>query len=472
MQVYKTLREMRLLRDYAWRQIPHMNARVQEKSQKSKRAMMRVVMDQMATAVADLAKALFMREEWVRARMEDEGTMEEALMPRDRWKKVETYARGVVDGRVDALDKGIERNLARLKELRDQGEKERGQELMTLKRRILVLRTQRNRMLRCKEAVDHVNGISVSEERQAQWSEDLRARVKARQRKIAAEKKHQDLTATTEQAAGKQEPVANTESPSSPTVRPPEQGNKSFIQKMLTQDWRTLHPEETAKPRSEAEIPAVKETKEEKMERETRKAVISSFIRSGWHPSTKEDIEKFSKPVHWRDDGWLEGPQEAILEHRRYVWKMKGTKYFSVMHNIAYPKGEKLVLPPNAIKIKWLDIRDAEHAKSWPKDVYHVHMGLLGYHTKYTMPHPDAGPIREVRTVPNRIQGRWDGVQEDVLLDGEASEEPPPETKDGGERGEQGEVKEKEKRSVWSRVRSLPDSVLGGMWRSRSAARL
>lgn len=433
-----------------------------------------VVMDQRATAVADLAKALSMREEWDRERMEDKGTMEEALMPRDRWKKVERYARGVVDGRVDALNKGIERNLARLKELRDQGKKERGEELMTLKRRILVLRTQRNRMLRCKEAVDHVNGIPVPEERQAQWSEDLRARVKARQRKIAAEKKYQEVTSKTEQATKKQEPVAIAELPSSPTVRPPEQANKGFIHKMLTRDWRTLHQEETAKPPTEAEIRAAKERKEERLERENRNAVISSFVRSGWHPSTKEDIEKFSKKVNWRDDGWLEGPQGAILENRRYVWKTKGTKYFSVMHHIAYPKGEKLVLPPNAIKVKWLDIRDAEHAKSWPKDVYHAHMGLLGYHTKYTMPHPDAGPIREVRTVPNRIQRKWDGVQEDVVLDGEANEEPPPETKDGGEKEkvEQGEVKEEERKSIWSRVRSLPASLLGGLSRSRPEARL
>lgn len=450
-RVYRTLREMRLLRDYAWRQIPHMNARVLARSHKSKRAMMGVVMDQRATAVADLAKALFMREEWVRERQKSEVKMGDALMPPDRWKKVERYARGVVDGRVAALDKGIERNLARLNALKDEGKKERGQELMTLKRRILVLRTQRNRMLRCKEAVDHLNGMPVPEERQAQWSDELRALVTARKRKIAAGKKFQEQSAN----------VAQEE-----------------LEAMLTQGWKTPRQKETAKRRTKADIRAAGESEAGKQEEDGQNEIISSYFRSGWLPRTKKEIKEYSKGPYYRADGWVEGPHDSLIEHRRYVWKVKGTQYFSDTHHIAYPRGETLVLPPSAIKIKWLDIKDAEYAQSWPNDVYHAHIGLLGYHTKYTMPHPDAGPIMEVRTVPERVQRKWDGVEEGVVLDGEASEEPPPETKerneggDGRKKEEQGDVKEGEKKSIWSRVRSLPASIMGSMSRARPEARL
>jgi len=77
-------------------------------------------------------------------------------------------------------------------------------------------------------------------------------------------------------------------------------------------------------------------------------------------------------------------------------------------------------LPSQAIKIKWLDLQNAEWAESWPEDVYHANMGLLTEHTKYTMPHPDEAPTFKPR---EWIELGETQSGEDIALDTKADEE-------------------------------------------------
>ena len=386
LRVFQTLRELRTLRDYAWRGVPHMREAVLARRADGRRAMMGRLMDQRATAVADLASALWMRSEWVARREEERERVRQGVrtLYEERWKKVVRYAQGVADGRTEALRKGIERAEERLQSLSDAGAKD--EEIGKVKRQLFEMRTNRNRMLRCRDAVDYVNGVSVPEERKEKWSKTLRELIQVQKEGLDS-------------------------LPSKSVENAVEKAKASVVEKIM-QDEENKSADGLAAA-SDTELGVDGQPAEE------------IFVkRSGWGPE-----------------------EDQFLERRRYVWKIKGRKFFSDTHYISYPKGEDIIIPPNGIKIKWLDIRDAQYANSWPSNVYHARMGLLGYHTKYTMPHPDSGPIMEVETMPEEEQ--------EQEFDMAYSELP-------------ATAVQEERKSMWSRILSLPSGIFGRVFRSRA----
>jgi len=384
--MFQTLRELRTLRDYAWRAVPHMREAVLGRRADGRKAMMGRLMDQRATAVADLAKVLWMRAAWVARREEERERARRGVrtLYEERWNKVRRYAQGVADGRTEALRKGIERAEARLQGLNDAGAKD--EEIGKIRRQLFEMRTNRNRMLRCKDAVDYVNGLPVPEERKEKWSKTLRELIQVQKEGLDS-------------------------LPSESVENAVEKAKVSVVKKIM-QDEQSTSAEGLA---------------------------ATSDAESGVDGQSTEEI--FVKR-----SGWVPG-EEQFLERRRYVWKIKGRKFFSDTHYISYPKGEDIIIPPNGIKIKWLDIRDAQYAQSWPSNVYHARMGLLGYHTKYTMPHPDTGPIMEVETMPEEEQ--------EQEFDMAYPESPAAEAQD-------------ERKSMWSRILSVPSSIFGRVFRSRA----
>ena len=391
LRLFQTLREMRTLRDYAWKTIPHMRDAVMSKQADGRKAMMGRLMDQRATAVADLARALWLRMDWVQQRRVEKERQRGELQKLydDKWKKVERLAEGVADGRVEALGKGIEKNEAMLQSLSDAGAKE--DDTLKVRRKLFEMRTQRNRMLRCKDAVDHVKGVSIPEDRKEKWSKTLRTLILVQKEGLES-------------------------IPSKPVEKAIEKA-KAGVVKTIMQN-------------------------EESNSTDTLTAASDTGLGV---PAATSDGEQSAEDIFVKRSGWG-SPEDQFLERRRYVWKIKGTKFYSDTHYISYPKGEDITVPSNAIKIKWLDIRDAQYARSWPLDVYHARMGLLGYHTKYTMPHPDSGAIMEVEAMPEEEQ-----TEE---FDDAYSEPPSKEMQ--------------EKKSMWSRIISLPSNIFGRVFRSRA----
>lgn len=421
-----------------------MNEKISAVCHKSKRAMMSELRDQRATAVADLAKALFMREEWVERDFEELRKRYDldAAQQGNRWAKVEAYAEGVGRGRVDALDKGIQKNLARLSRLREQGKKDEDDEVKVLRRRIIELKTHRSRMLRCKDAVDYVNGIAVPEERQEKWSKTLRALI--------------------------EEEKQRREQPTELVLDAASRARKDVLQNFLDTDATAQAETSSSGMQGDAQASGARTTEvQSKRDQESgflhrdftaaETEYAAAAKRVGWLPTEDNLAKPWIKPSGYVD------PSDLFLEHRRYVWKIKGRKKFSDTHTIGYPKGESVEVPDDAIKIKWLDIRDAQYAEAWPGNVYHVQMGLLGRHTAYTMPHPDAGPMFEVNVRPE------EPAEEGVELDREVSEEPPSKDGEGKEKkdktdGDSGDGKQAVPSSFLTRVMDrLP------FWRSRAA---
>jgi hypothetical protein len=352
LRAYKVLREFRLLRDYAWREIPHFNPalrdgsdlrdapdfstgyhkieegnlqpkileKVKEMLKKKKRAWL--LMDQRATSVADLAKVLQMREEWVRereAKAEKKKNGEETKHA-NQWAKVERLAALARSSRMDTIKQHLAREQDRLEKFKRDNILEK---ITETERLVKNLMTARNRLQRAREAVDEVSGVNISNTKKKHWNQQLTSLVEAQKQKLS----------------GKADPTSGELVPK--TVETAVQDVK---QSMLHQVSNKSAQDEFQETKNEA--PTGKMTK-----------VIDSLrtIRKGRRKGKKKRL--FRKETFTREI------------------EVDTTK-----------------LPAEAIKIKWLDLRNAEWSESWPEDVYHAQMGLLTEHTKYTMPHPDEAP--------------------------------------------------------------------------------
>jgi len=382
LRAYRVLREFRLLRDYAWREIPHFNPALRDRSEfqdapnfstgypdikdgellpkkqekvmemlrKKRRAWM--LMDQRATSVADLAKVLQMREGWVgerEAKAKRKKDTEEKKHV-NRWARVERLAALAKGSRMETIEGHLAREQERLEKFKRDNILEKVAETERLVRN---LKTARNRLQRAREAVDKVNGVNIPNSRKKHWNQQLTSLVEAQKQRLS----------------GKIEPAL--EEPVPKTV---EQAVQNAKQSMLQRLWYGSTQEELREQEAESEAPTEKKTK---------------------------IIESWSK----------------VRKGRRKGKKTRQFKEIRVRREIEVDNTE---LPAGAIKIKWLDLRNAEWAESWPKDVFHAHMGLLTAHTKYTMPHPDEAPSIEPKEWVNQDEEQ---SGEDVALRGEANEE-------------------------------------------------
>lgn len=380
LRAYKVLREFRLLRDYAWREIPHFNPALRDKSEfqdapnfstgyheiedgqlppkklekvkemllKKKRAWM--LMDQRATSVADLAKVLQMREGWVREREAKAEKKKNGVETKhaNQWARVEKLAALASGSRMETIKHHLAREQDRLEKSKRDNILEKIAETERLVRNLM---TARNRLQRAREAVDEVSGVNIPNSKKKRWNQQLTSLVEAQK---------QRLSRKADPTIG--EPIPKT------------------VEKVIQDAKQSMLHQVSNGPAQD---------KFQEAENEDSTGKITKVIES-WRKIRK---------------GRRKG--KRARQFRREILKRE-------------IEVDTTKLPAEAIRIKWLDVRDAEWAESWPEDVYHAHMGLLTEHTKYTMPHPDEAASFKPK---EWVEQEEEQLGEDIVLDGEASEE-------------------------------------------------
>jgi len=380
LRAYRVLREFRLLRDYAWREIPQFNPalrdssefrdapkfstgysdiedgklqlkkmeKVKEMIRKKRRAWM--LMDQRATSVADLAKVLQMREGWVRekeAKVKKKKDAEETKHA-SQWARVERLAALARGSRMETIQRHLAREQDRLEKFKRDNVLEKITETEKLVKNLM---TARNRLQRAREAVDEVDGMNLSNSKKKRWNQVLTSLVETQKQKVGKK-----VESTSEESIPK-------------TVEQAVQDAKESTLQQLSNE-----PAQDGLHEVENEAPTKETTK----------------VMESWRTVRK---------------GRRKGKKKRIFRKERFGREVEL---------------DTTELPAEAIKIKWLDLRNAEWAESWPDDVYHAHMGLLTEQTKYTMPHPDEAPRFEPKEWVERGEEQPD---EDIILDGMAYEE-------------------------------------------------
>jgi hypothetical protein len=395
----QSLREYRKLRDYCWtwKHTPQEIAKAKEDlkvtgrtelsqlSLPTKKERQKLLMDQRAYSVADLADVLEKQEKLLSEREEAENKAEEERQALDdaKWQSV-------LDLAAEARDGGVEKVEAHILKL-----EERFEQTPSAKRKgksrsgIMVLKMRRNVLIRAREAVDMVEGKTVVPvERRMRWNQALQAMVQQRTTEQIV-----PLTSAEEAAAA----IAVAEDAPSEAL--------GYDAEALGEDTTTT----TTPPVTKTQAKAPTSSKSSEKKPKERKPTLNKYGQDTNKPQWRTSTHPPKKP-----------------------WALKKDR---TQHDV------RPEIPESSILIQWANIQDAEWAAEWPENTYHEWMGLGIRHSAY-----QAGKVPRQEPKYNGFgeltEEEVKKMEEGVGLDGESNEEG---GEEGGEEGKgEGEGKEGE----------------------------
>jgi hypothetical protein len=377
----------------------------------TKRERQKLLMDQRAYSVADLADVLEKQERLLTEREDAEAAAEEQRQAIEdaKWQKVVELAAEARGGAVEKVEAHIRKLEERIEETTSTKKKARSSS------GIMVLKMKRNELIRAQEAVDMAEGRTIPPvERRLRWNQALQAMVQQRTAEQVV-----PLSPAEEAAAA----VALAEN--SPT-------------EAVGYDPEVLGDDATANTTT----PETESTKQ------TQMAVATQVTPTQVTPKERKPVlNKYGQDTN--------KPQWRTSTHPpRKPWAPKQDR---TVHDV------REEIPESSILIQWKNIQDAEWAAEWPENTFHEWMGMGIRHAAF-----QAG--KTPRKEP-KYSGLGELTEEEVKqmekgvgLDGESNEEGDEEGKgegegegEGGEDGKKkdGEEQGEEKKSAFGRLKGF-----------------
>jgi hypothetical protein len=409
----QSLREYRKVRDHCWtwKPTPQEIEKAKEElrqtgttdlvqtSLPTKKERQKLLMDQRAYSVADLADVLEKQEQLILEREKAEAKAEEARQAVEdaKWQKA-------VDLAAEARDGGIEKVEAHILKLEERFEQTPSPKRKAKSRSgIMVLKIKRNELVRAKEAVDMVEGKTiVPVERRMRWNQALRAMVQQRTTEQVV-----PLTPAEEAAAA----VALTEDVPSEALGYDAEAAEDDATATLTPKTQT----QTLASSTTTTKPKAKE----------RKVTLNKYGQDTNKPQWRTSTHPPKKP-----------------------WALKKDR---TVHDI------RPEIPQSSILIQWSNMQDAEWAAQWPENIYHEWMGLGIRHSAFQA---GKAPRHEPKYtgLGELTEEEAKKMEEGVGLDGETNEEGGEEEEEAGKEGEEGKKdgeEQGEKKGVLGRLKGI-----------------
>jgi hypothetical protein len=382
----QSLREYRKIRDHCWTWKPtpqeiekaKQDLRQTGKTElanlnlPTKKERQKLLMDQRAYSVADLADVLERQEQLFFEREEAKAKSDVARQAIDdsKWQKI-------LDLAAEARDGGVEKVEAHILKLEERFESTPSAKRKAKSRSgIMVLKMKRNELTRAREAVDMVEGKAVVPvEKRLRWNQALRAMVQQRTTEQVV-----PLTPAEEAAAA----VALTENTPSEAL--------GYDAQHLAEDITTTTTSTKSAPQTKPSTPSKAAPQKPKERTPTLNKYGQDTNKPQWRTSTHPP----KKP-----------------------WAPKKDR---TPHDI------RPEIPESSILIQWANMQDAEWAAQWPENTFHEWMGVGIRHSA-----PQAGKVPRQEPKYNGFgeltEEEVKRMEEGVGLDGESNEE-------GGEEGE------------------------------------